>query len=191
MVFCNFCYYFWGQHFCWTGTSITKQWLFFKFPLRSTLSLPPCPTVAPASLASYIWILDCWCQEKNINPINPGYKKDVTLFKKSRGRRDETLNSQTIPTNSSSSFHDKVIFQFIVYYYEPSPSKLKANLNVVDLAMDLLLSRPTSTGENQPITNLNRQFQPTPQLPPKRLKFTPKDCFSAQIFLIYTEWFNQ
>jgi len=31
---------------------------------------------------------------KNIDPISLDYKKDVTLFKKSRGRRDETLNSQ-------------------------------------------------------------------------------------------------
>jgi len=57
---------------------------------------------------------------KNINPINPDYKKDVTLFKKSRARRDETLNSQEILANSSSSFHDEVIFQFIIYYYEPT-----------------------------------------------------------------------
>jgi len=48
----------------------------------------------------------------------------MTLFKKSRGRQDETLNSQEIPANSSSSLRDKVIFQFIVYYYEPSPNKL-------------------------------------------------------------------
>ena len=64
------------------------------------------------------------------------------------------LNSQEIPANSSSSFHDKVIFQFILYYYEPSPNKLKSTPDIVDLLMDLLLSRPTTTGENQTITNL-------------------------------------
>jgi len=68
--------------------------------------------------------------------------KNVTLFKKSRGRRDKTLNSQEIPANSSSSLHEKVIFQFIVYYYKPSPNKLKGTPNTVDQGMDLLLSRP-------------------------------------------------
>jgi len=85
---------------------------------------------------------------KNIYPISPDYEKDVTLFKKSRGRRDETLNSQEILANSSSSLHDKVIFQFIVYHYEPSSDKLKGTPSAVDQAMDLLLSRPTNTGDN-------------------------------------------
>jgi len=33
-------------------------------------------------------------------------------------------------------------------------NKLKGTHNAVDLAMDLLLSRPANTGKNQPITNL-------------------------------------
>jgi len=45
---------------------------------------------------------------------------------------------------------DKVIFQFIVCY-TTKPSKPP---NAVDLAMDLLLSRPANTAENRPITNL-------------------------------------
>jgi len=35
------------------------------------------------------------------------------------------------------------------------------------------------------------QYQPTPHLPLKKVKFAPEDCFSAQIFLICTEWFDQ
>jgi len=84
---------------------------------------------------------------ENINLISPDYKKDMILFTKSRGRQDETLNPQEMPTNSSSNLHDKVIFQFIEYYYEPSPNKLKGTPNAVDQAMDLLLSRRTNTGE--------------------------------------------
>ena len=36
-------------------------------------------------------------------------KKNVTLFKKSKDRWDETLNSQEIPANSSSSLHDSLL----------------------------------------------------------------------------------
>jgi len=43
VFFYNFCYYFWGQHCCWTETSITF-FCFYKFPFPSTLSFPPCPT---------------------------------------------------------------------------------------------------------------------------------------------------
>ena len=52
MVFYHFCYYFWGQHCCWTETSIliTICLFFYKFPLPSTLLLPPFPTVIPGSL---------------------------------------------------------------------------------------------------------------------------------------------
>jgi len=82
----------------------------------------------------------------------------VTLFKKSRGRRDETLNSQEIPSNSSTSLHDKVIFQSFVYYYESSSNKLKGTPNAVDQAMDLLLTRPTNTGENHLVTNLKSRI---------------------------------
>jgi len=39
---------------------------------------------------------------------------------------------------------DKVNFQFFVHCYEPS-NKHKATPNAVDLAMDLLLSRPANT----------------------------------------------
>ena len=115
----------------------------------------------------------------------------MTLVKKSRGRRDETLNSQEIPANSSSSLHDKVIFQFIVYYYEPSPNKLEATPNVVDVAMDLLLSRPTNTRGSQSITNLKRRISANTTFTTKKIKFAPEDCFSARICLIYTERFNQ
>ena len=193
MVFCNFCYYFWGQNCCWTEKSITGNdfFVFHKFPLRSTILLPPCPTVTPASLVSYIWTLDCWCQEKNINLICPDYKKCMTLFKKSRDWQDETLNSQDIPANSSSGLHHKVIFEFIIYYYEPSPNKLKGTPNAVDQAMDLLLSRPTNTGENHLIINLKPQISANTTYTSKKTKICTKRLFSPQIFLIYTEWFNQ
>jgi len=59
-------------------------------------------------------------------------------------------NSQSIPPHSSSSLPDKVIFQILIHNYEFSPNKLKATPNAVDLAMDLLLSRPANTGVNQP-----------------------------------------
>jgi len=110
----------------------------------------------------------------------------VTLFRKGRGRPDETLNSQETPANSSSSLHDKVIFQFIVYY-EPSPNKLQGTPNAVDLAMDLLLSRPTNAGENHLITNLKPRISASATFTTKKTKFAPGDCFSAQICLIYTE----
>ena len=145
---------------------------FYKFPLRSTILLPPFRTAAPASLVSYIWTLDCWCQEKNINLISPVYKKYMTLLKKSRGRQ-ETLNSQEIPENSSCSLHDKVIFQFIVNYYEPSPNKLKGITNAVDQAMDMLFTRPTNTGKNHLITNLKPRISGNTTFTSKK----KEDCF--------------
>jgi len=85
----------------------------------------------------------------------------VQIIKRCGTVQKKYLNSQEIPANSSSSLHDKVIFQFILCYYEPSPNKLKATPNDVDLAMDLLLSRPINTGENQPITNLKQRISST------------------------------
>ena len=43
MVFYNFCYHFWDQHLFWTETSIINKdvFVFWKFPLFSTLLLPP------------------------------------------------------------------------------------------------------------------------------------------------------
>ena len=45
MIFCNFCYYFWGRHWWWTETNIIGNdfFVFYKFPLPSAfllLSLP-------------------------------------------------------------------------------------------------------------------------------------------------------
>ena len=42
MVFYTFCYYFWGQHCCWTETSMIDKDFFalYKFPSPSTLLLP-------------------------------------------------------------------------------------------------------------------------------------------------------
>ena len=156
-----------------------NNWHFFKFPLHSTLLLPPCPTAAPASLVSIYLNIRLLMSRKNINTISPDYKKDVTLFKKTRCRRDETLNPQEIPANTSACLHDNVIFQFIVYYCEPSQNKLKATYNSVNQAMDLLLSRPTNTGENQPKTKSadNREYQPTPHLPLKKLKICTRRLF--------------
>jgi len=104
----------------------------------------------------------------------------VTLFKKSRSRWDETPNSQEIPANSSSSLHDKVIFQFIVHYYELFPNKPKATPSAVDLAMDLLLSRPTNTAENQPITNLKPPLSANTTFTTKKTKIcTRRLLFSS------------
>jgi len=98
-----------------------------------------------------------------------------------------TLNSQEIPANSSSSLHDKVIFQFIVYYYEPSSNKLKGIPNAVDQAMDLLLSKSTNTGENNFITNLKPRISANTAFTTKKTKICTRRLFSAEIFLIYTE----
>jgi len=111
----------------------------------------------------------------------------MTLFKKSRDRQDETLNSQDIPANSSSGLHHEVIFEFIIYYYEPSPNKLKGTPNAVDQAMDLLLSRPTNTGENHLIINLKPQISANTTYTSKKTKICTRRLFYAQIFLIYTE----
>ena len=43
--------------------------------------------------------LDCWCEEKNISPTNPGDKKVVTLFHTSRSRRAEPSASPNLPTS--------------------------------------------------------------------------------------------
>ena len=40
LVFYNFCYYFLGQHRCWTETSIIQRFSFHKFVFTSTFSLP-------------------------------------------------------------------------------------------------------------------------------------------------------
>jgi len=50
-------------------------------------------------------------------------------------------------------FHDDKTVEEHSTTMNPS-NKLKATPNAVDLAMDLLLSRPENTGGNQPITNL-------------------------------------
>ena len=54
-------------------------------------------------------------------------------------------------------------------YYESSPNKLKATPNAVDLAMDLLLSRPAKTDVNQPIPILKNESPPTPKSPLKKV----------------------
>jgi len=59
-------------------------------------------------------------------------------------------NSHSIPPNQITSLHDEAIVQFVVYC--ELPQKIKINTSAVDVAMDLLLTRPT--GENQSITNL-------------------------------------
>jgi len=106
---------------------------------------------------------------------------------KCRGRPDETLNSQEIPANSSSSLQDKVIFQFIVYYYEPFPNKLKGTPNAVDRAMDLLLSRPKNTDENHLITTLKPRISANTTFTTKKLKCAPEDCFLLK-FIWFTHY---
>jgi len=96
----------------------------------------------------------------------------MTLFNRSGDKRTEPPNSQSIPLNSSFSLPDKVIFQFIIYYYEDLPKYLIATPNAADLAMDLLPSRSANTNENQSVTNLK---------PPTA------NCFPAQVFVIYAE----
>jgi len=98
---------------------------FISFHCAQLFYCPPPPYRCfhpPWFLIFEHWTADV---KKNINPISPDYQKDVKLFKIGRGRRDETLNSQDIPEKSSSSHHDKVIFQFIVCYYEPPKQNSK------------------------------------------------------------------
>jgi len=42
---------------------------------------------------------------------------------------------------------------------KPPRTNLKPPINTVDLAMDLLLSRPPNTGENQPKNNLKQRIK--------------------------------
>ena len=81
--------------------------------------------------------------------IISSYSNRIICYDNSR--RAEThlqIHSQYVQTQALVSM--KVIFQFIVFYYESSPNKLKATPNAVNLAIDLLLSRPENTGVNQP-----------------------------------------
>jgi len=79
--------------------------------------------------------------------------KIMKKFNRSVGMWVEPPNSQSLPPNSSFSLPDKIIFQFIVYYYETSQNKLKSTLNAADQAIDLLQSRPANKNNNQPINN--------------------------------------
>ena len=56
MIFYNFCYYFWGQHWWWTETNITgNDFLFFiSFQCHKLLYCSPCHTDAPASLKIHV-----------------------------------------------------------------------------------------------------------------------------------------
>ena len=76
MVFYNFCYYFWGQHCCWTKTSVIGNvfFAFYKFPLLSTLLLYPLPyrcSGVPANIyftltAPQTWL---WMFQVNSGPV--------------------------------------------------------------------------------------------------------------------------
>jgi len=91
---------------------------------------------------------------KNINLTSPDYEEKVWHCSKQVGAVGMTpSNPQWIPPKSSSSLPDKVNIQFCVYNYE-SPKQTWANPNAVDLTMDLLLSRPANTGQEQPLTHL-------------------------------------
>jgi len=56
MIFYNFCYYFWVQHCWWTETNIIGKgfFVFYKFPLPSTVLLLSLPYPAPASLNMHV-----------------------------------------------------------------------------------------------------------------------------------------
>jgi len=104
-----------------------------------------------------------------------------------RFARRKTNSCSVQNFRGGNTFHDKDIFQFVVYYYKPSPNKLKATPNAADQVMDLLLSRPTNTGENQPGIHLKLRISVNTTFTTKNLKFAPEHRFSAQMFLICTE----
>jgi len=71
---------------------------------------------------------------------------------------------------------------FIVYHYDAT-NKLKAiPMLLIWRWICFYPARPENTEENQPIINLKPS--PTPQSPIKELKFSPEDCFSAQIYMM-------
>jgi len=109
----------------------------------------------------------------------------LTLFKKSRGRQDDTLNSQEIPANSSSSLHDKIISNVLYTTINLPQASFKSTTNAVDQAMDLLLSRPTNTRENHLIINLKPRISANTTFTTKKnLKFAREDCFMLRFFWV-------
>jgi len=56
--------------------------------------------------------------------------------------------------------------------------------------MDLLLSWPTNTDDNQPITNLKPRISASTTVISKKIKICTRRLLS-QIYVIYTDWFNQ
>jgi len=71
MIFYNFCYYFWGQHFWWTETNIIDNdfFVFYKFLLPSTVLLLP---AASATLNTHV--------VSTTSPIPAGAKPPLENF---------------------------------------------------------------------------------------------------------------
>jgi len=65
-----------------------------------------------------------------------------------------------------------------------SPNKLKATPNVVDLTMDLLLSRSANTSQKQPITHLKLWISANPTDTSEKVKFALFFCSSIQLYVI-------
>ena len=164
--------------------------LFFISFHRTQLFIAPLP-YGCFSAPGFIYLnIGQLMSRKNINLISSDYKRIWHCWK-NRGRRDETLNSKEIFANSSSSLHENVIFQFIVYYYAPSPNKLKGTPNAIVQAMDVLLSRPKNTGENHIITNVKPRISANTTFTIKKTTVCTRRLFSAQIRLIYTDLTNK
>jgi len=65
-----------------------------------------------------------------------------------------------------------------LYTITKPQKKLKATLNAVDLAMDLLLSSQARKHRGESAYNqFNHEPSPTPWSPVKKLKISQKDCF--------------
>ena len=105
----------------------------------------------------------------------------MTLFKRSRGRRAETIKF-TVNTQFLVSLI-KPIFNVLLTTMNPS-NKLKATPNAVDLAMDLILFRSAETGEKQPITNLKPWISANTTGTSEKVKI----CI---VFLLNFMWFSR
>ena len=148
------------------------------------------------STFSYAWTSDCWCEERHINLTSPGYEKSYDT------EQQAWVWAGWAPQIHTQQLQILTLVSPIKSYsnslYTTKPSKqAQSHHNVIVLTMDLFLPRPANNGENQPMTNLKPRSQSISQwkieicakwnwqnLPVKKLKYAPKDHFSAQIYVI-------
>jgi len=112
----------------------------------------------------------------------------VALFNRSRSRRAEPPNSQSIPPKSSSSLPTKS-FSMSLYTTTKPPKQVQSHpMLLIWRWICFYPGRPENTGENRPITNLKpRKPSQTPHSPVKNLKvFTRRLHFCLKLFDITT-----